>query len=75
MIVVNNFLLNFVELEMKVVGFVIYGMGLDNLSFVVIVEVMGIFVWCVECSEDFFEVVREVFVYDGFVLFDVVIEW
>lgn len=73
-VVYNNSSLNFVELEMKAAGFVLFGTELDNPDFSTIAEAVGIKGFRVEKSKDLPKVVKEFLAYDGAAVLDVVTE-
>lgn len=72
-VVFNNLVLVFVELEMKVVGIVNVVTGFENFDFGVVVRVVGLYGVRVECSAELEGALCAAFVYDGFVVVDVVI--
>lgn len=74
-VVLNNVLLNFVELEQKVEGLLDNYIDLFNLDFVCFVEVIGFYGCKVMCFEEFEVVVQEFFVQFGLVLLDVYINF
>jgi pyruvate dehydrogenase (quinone) len=69
--VFNNASLNFIELEMKSVGFVNFGTGLDNPNFAAVAEAMGIKGVRVNDSSELEAGLTEALAHDGPALVDV----
>ncbi|KHL02541.1 ubiquinone-dependent pyruvate dehydrogenase [Sinomonas humi] len=71
LVVFNNASLNFIELEMKSVGFVNFGTGLDNPNFAGVAEALGIKGVRVNDSSELEQGLKEAFEHDGPALVDV----
>jgi pyruvate dehydrogenase (quinone) len=71
LVVFNNASLNFIELEMKSVGFVNFGTGLDNPNFAAVAEAMGIKGVRVNDSSELEAGLAEALAHDGPALVDV----
>ncbi|BCT74875.1 pyruvate dehydrogenase [Sinomonas cyclohexanicum] len=71
LVVFNNASLNFIELEMKSVGFVNFGTGLDNPNFAAVAEAMGIKGVRVNDSSELEVGLKEALAHDGPALVDV----
>lgn len=71
LVVFNNASLNFIELEMKSVGFVNFGTGLDNPNFAAVAEAMGIKGVRVNDSSELETGLKEALAHDGPALVDV----
>jgi len=70
-VVFNNGTLAFVEMEMKVAGFLETGVDLANPDFAAMARAMGVFARRVEDPADLEAATREVFAHDGPALLDV----
>jgi pyruvate dehydrogenase (quinone) len=70
-VIFNNGTLGFVELEMKVAGFLETGVDLVNPNFAAMAQAMGLFARRVEDPADLEAAMREVFAHDGPALLDV----
>jgi pyruvate dehydrogenase (quinone) len=64
-VIFNNSLLGFVDIEMKAAGFLPMGTKLDNPSFAAVAESMGIFARCVEEPARLRDALAEAFAHDG----------
>ena len=73
-IIFNNGLLGFVDIEMKAAGFVSMGTKLDNPNFAQLANAIGIFGVRVEDAKDLPEAMRQAFEHDGPAIVDVVTE-
>ncbi|GHG42304.1 pyruvate dehydrogenase [Sinomonas cellulolyticus] len=71
LVVFSNASLNFIELEMKSVGFVNFGTGLDNPNFAAVAEAMGIKGVRVNDSSELETGLKEALAHDGPALVDV----
>jgi pyruvate dehydrogenase (quinone) len=71
-VVFNNGLLGFVDIEMKAGGFLPVGTHLDNPSFAKVAEAMGIYGVRVEDPAQLADAVKQAFAHDGPALIDVV---
>ncbi|GAB2743675.1 ubiquinone-dependent pyruvate dehydrogenase [Sinomonas soli] len=71
LVVFNNASLNFIELEMKSVGFVNFGTGLDNPNFAAVAEAMGLKGVRVNDSSELEAGLAEALAHDGPALVDV----
>ena len=71
-IVFNNGLLGFVDIEMKAAGFLPVGTHLDNPSFAKVAEAVGIHGVRVEDPTQLVDAVKQAFAHDGPALIDVV---
>jgi len=71
-VIFNNGTLGFVELEMKLAGFLETGVDLINPDFAAMARAMGVFSHRVEDPADLESAMREVFTHDGPALLDVV---
>ena len=71
-IIFNNGTLGFVEMEMKVAGYLQTGVDLVNPDFAAMARAMGVFSRRVEDPADLEAATREVFAHDGPALLDVV---
>ncbi|MCH6471740.1 ubiquinone-dependent pyruvate dehydrogenase [Sinomonas terrae] len=71
LVVFNNASLNFIELEMKSVGFVNFGTGLDNPNFAAVAEALGIKGVRINDSSELEQGLKEAFEHDGPALVDV----
>ncbi|HZE04868.1 MAG TPA: thiamine pyrophosphate-dependent enzyme, partial [Solirubrobacteraceae bacterium] len=70
-VVFNNGALSFVELEMKAVGIVNYGTGLDNPDFAAVARAVGLHGVRVERPDELQDALREALAHDGPALLDV----
>jgi pyruvate dehydrogenase (quinone) len=68
----NNGVLGFVDLEMKAAGFLPFGVDLNNPNFAAMAEAMGVLAHRVEDPADLPGAAREVLAHDGPALLDVV---
>ncbi|MGH8159945.1 MAG: ubiquinone-dependent pyruvate dehydrogenase [Rhodanobacter sp.] len=71
-VIFNNSLLGFVDIEMKAAGFLPTGTYLDNPNFAKVAEAMGIYGVRVEDPADLFDAVKKAFAHDGPAVIDVV---
>jgi len=71
-VVFNNGLLGFVDIEMKAAGFLPVGTHLDNPSFAKVAEAVGIYGVRVEDPAQLADAVKQAFAHDGPALIDVV---
>jgi len=71
-VVFNNGLLGFVDLEMRTSGFLPVGTHLDNPSFAKVAEAVGIYGVRVEDPAQLVDAVKQAFAHDGPALIDVV---
>jgi pyruvate dehydrogenase (quinone) len=71
-VIFNNSLLGFVDIEMKAAGFVPTGTKLDNPSFAAMAEAMGIFARCIEDPARLRDALSEAFAHDGPALVEVI---
>ena len=72
LVVFNNAALAFVELEMKAVGIVNYGTGLENPDFAAVARSLGLYGVRIEQPGELEDGLREAFAHDGPALVDVV---
>jgi pyruvate dehydrogenase (quinone) len=71
-VVFNNGLLGFVDIEMKAGGFLPVGTHLDNPSFAKVAEAVGIYGVRVEDPAQLADALKQAFAHDGPALIDVV---
>jgi pyruvate dehydrogenase (quinone) len=71
-VIFNNGTLGFVEMEMKVAGYLQTGVDLVNPDFAAMAQAMGVFARRVEDPADLEAATRAVFAHDGPALLDVV---
>ena len=71
-VIFNNGLLGFVDIEMKAGGFLPVGTQLDNPDFAAVAQAMGIFSVRIERSELLIDGMKKAFAHDGPALIDVV---
>ncbi|MDR3478332.1 MAG: ubiquinone-dependent pyruvate dehydrogenase [Gammaproteobacteria bacterium] len=72
-IVFNNGVLGFVELEMKAAGMLVYGTDLRNPNFAELAKSMGIYGVRIEDSADIYDRLRAALLHEGPALIDVVV--
>jgi pyruvate dehydrogenase (quinone) len=71
-VIFNNGLLGFVDIEMKAAGFLPIGTNLDNPNFAKMAEAAGIYGVRVEDSAQLADAVKQAFAHDGPAVIDVV---
>jgi pyruvate dehydrogenase (quinone) len=71
-VIFNNSLLGFVDIEMKAAGFLPTGTQLDNPNFAKMAEAMGIYGVRVEDPAELVDAVKQAFAHDGPAVIDVV---
>ncbi|WP_445147165.1 ubiquinone-dependent pyruvate dehydrogenase [Dyella sp. Tek66A03] len=71
-VIFNNSLLGFVDIEMKAAGFLPTGTHLDNPNFAKMAEAIGIYGVRVEDPADLVDAVKQAFAHDGPAVIDVV---